>query len=897
METKNGSTGAGGALARLLALCAAVVAGGSLRAVNIDVGRQLFVDDHLVETTSLRRVWHHPVKHAGNPVMKPETPWEVNAGANATVRPNGGGMWWDAREGVFKLWYEGGWLHTVCHATSRDGLKWERPKLDVIDGTNIVLPTNNPAYRPDSWTVVKDPDAQDPSQLYKLMLHRPWTRERFVPDGVCATSPDGIHWRTLYPLPPSGDRSSMYFDPFRERWVFSLRDNWGDRRRNRSFFETADFAAAPEWYLESATDEGNWAGKMTCEPWLEASTNDLVTARESDFRQCQLYNFDAVAYESVMLGLFEIHQGPENNRCELEGRPKITEIKFGFSRDGKNFVRSDYTAAIASEGWGSGKWDAGYVQPLANACVVMGDELWFYYGAFAGEPARRNTKDRKFHWMVDSGMYANGAMGLARLRRDGFASYEGTGELLTKPLGFSGEYLFVNADAQGGALGVELVDNTGKVVEGFAAADSRLAAFDATKKRIVWKTRDRLDVSKFTGHRLRFTLENAALYSFWVAMDPSGASNGYLAGGGPGYDGLRDVPKSGRPVVAPRISVPDAAHAHADRRHEGIPSLAVSPKGTMWATWYGGKTPWEDENNYLVLSKSTDGGKTWREALICDPDGVGPRRAFDPELWLSPDGKLRWTWTDRVGPVSALADNDQLWMATLDPETGDVVEPPRVIANGVMMNKPTVLKDGTWILPIAHWRAKTSACCYASTDGGKTFVLRGGVSLPQANRLYDEHTILEKRDGTLKCYVRTANGPHNALWESDSADGGRTWSKPRPTKAGNLSSRTFVAKLRDGRWLMVKHGGFGKVYASRKNLTALVSDDEGETWWGGLLLDGRDGCSYPDGQQLADGTVAVVSDFSRVSAREISFVRFDPDDVTAGRVQVRRQVISQGRAR
>ena len=444
-----------------------------LVAINVDLGRQLFVDDALVATTTLTRVWHHPVKHAGNPVMRPETPWEVNAGGNATVRPNGGGMWWDAAEGVFKLWYEGGWLHTVCHATSKDGLNWERPKLDVVDGTNIVLPTNNPAWRPDSWTVVKDPDARDPEVLYKLMLHRPWASEEFVPDGVCATSADGIRWRMRHPLPPSGDRSSLFYDPFRGTWMFSLRDNWGDRRRNRSLFMTDDFSVAPEWYLERASAEGSWGGKLAIEPWLEASSNDLVTAKETDFRRCQLYNFDAVAYESVMLGLFEIHQGPENGACERAGMPKITEIKFGFSRDGKTFVRGDYAAAIASEGWDSGKWDAGYVQPLANACVVMGDELWFYYGAFAGEPKRKSTKDRTYDWTVDNGMYANGAMGLAKLRRDGFASYEGTGELVTKPLFFSGDWLFVNADAKAGSVAVELLDAKGVPVEGFAAADRR----------------------------------------------------------------------------------------------------------------------------------------------------------------------------------------------------------------------------------------------------------------------------------------------------------------------------------------------------------------------------------------------------------------------------------------
>ena len=865
----------------------ALSAFGAEKARNIDVGRQLFVDDALVSTTTLKRVWHHPVKYEGNPVMKPETPWELNAGGNATVRPNGGGLWWDAKEQVFKLWYEGGWLHTVCYATSKDGLHFERPKLDVVEGTNIVLPTNNPACRPDSWSVVKDPNPPRPGEQYKLLLHRPYAGPSTVPEGVCAVSDDGIHWRFVYPLPASGDRSSLYYNPFWDEWVYSIRSTWknpGEKRgrRNRCIYTQSDFLKIPtDWYWRN--------NDYSPRRWLQADEAldpvDPSVADPKKFPKAQLYNFDAVAYESVLLGLFEIHLGPENDDCEKAGLPKITDVKFGFSRGGNDFKRFDSAAAIASERWGSDKWDLGYVQPLANGCVIMGDELWFYYGAFRGEPKRGNTKERKRHWTVDNGMYANGAMGLAKLRRDGFASMEGTGELLTVPLQFSGEYLFVNADAHAGAIAAELVDKDGRVVEGYAAADSRVASVDATKKRLVWKTHDRLNVRKWDGHRLRFRLENAALYSFWVSMTPNGESNGYLAGGGPGYDGLKDVPKNVRAAVAPKIHAPDAQHRHADRRHEGIPSIAVSAKGTMWATWYGGPTPYEDENNYLILSKSTDGGKTWTEFLVCDPDQKGPRRVFDPELWIAPDGKLRWTWTDKLGPCPALPDFDQLWMATLDADSGEILESPRMIAKGVMMNKPTVLRDGTWILPVAHWRAHFSAACYASTDGGRTFEYRGGV--PVRRHSFDEHTILEKRDGTLKCYIRSSG-----LSESESRDGGRTWSDPVPSRAGNCDSRTFVMNLRDGRWLMVKHDGYSKI-VGRERLTALVSEDDGETWWGGLLLDPRTGCSYPDGQQLADGSVVVVNDIDRTGRREISFVRFDPNDVIPGAPLPERQIISQ----
>ena len=93
----------------------------------------------------------------------------------------------------------------------------------------------------------------------------------------------------------------------------------------------------------------------------------------------------------------------------------------------------------------------------------------------------------------------------------------------------------------------------------------------------------------------------------------------------------------------------------------------------------------ENHLNYCVLATSADDGRSWKEVLIADPDGAGLKRSFDPEVWIAPDGKLRWTWTDRCGPVQADAAFDQLWMATLDPETGDVLEAPRRIASGVSM--------------------------------------------------------------------------------------------------------------------------------------------------------------------------------------------------------------------
>lgn len=44
--------------------------------VPIDIGRQLFVDDFLIDETTLKRVFHLPEYQPDNPVLKPDQPWE-----------------------------------------------------------------------------------------------------------------------------------------------------------------------------------------------------------------------------------------------------------------------------------------------------------------------------------------------------------------------------------------------------------------------------------------------------------------------------------------------------------------------------------------------------------------------------------------------------------------------------------------------------------------------------------------------------------------------------------------------------------------------------------------------------------------------------------------------------
>ncbi|WP_158633724.1 exo-alpha-sialidase [Tautonia sociabilis] len=341
------------------------------------------------------------------------------------------------------------------------------------------------------------------------------------------------------------------------------------------------------------------------------------------------------------------------------------------------------------------------------------------------------------------------------------------------------------------------------------------------------------------------------------------------------------IPANRRPASLrpPRVLTdPGPEYAGSTRRFQGIPSLARSPGGRLWATWYGGPTPGEDQNNYVILATSGDDGRSWSgERVVIDPDGDGPVRAFDPQLWLDPDGRLWAFWAQTIGHSASVGG---VWaIVTDDPDAEHPSwSPPRRLTDGVMMGKPTVLSSGEWCLPASTWRETDhSARIVVSTDAGETWQVRGGCNVPREDRAFDEHLIVERRDGSLWMLARTRYG----IGESSSTDRGRSWTELAPTSIAHPSARFFLRRLASGNLLLVKHGPLDQ-QTGRSHLTAYLSDDDGRSWSGGLLLDDRTGVSYPDGVQADDGSILIIYDYSRVRDREILMARFTEDDILQG---------------
>jgi len=332
------------------------------------------------------------------------------------------------------------------------------------------------------------------------------------------------------------------------------------------------------------------------------------------------------------------------------------------------------------------------------------------------------------------------------------------------------------------------------------------------------------------------------------------------------------------PAPPRHVGPPLAEQAATNRAFAGIPSLAVAPRGRLWATWYAGVTPGEDLNNYVVLSTSADDGATWQEVLTVDPDGGGPVRAFDPELWVSPDGRLFFFWAQ----MEKGRRDTELGVWCIETAAPDDPRPdwspPRRIGDGVMMCKPIVLSSGEWVLPISRWKEHDeSAQCVVSIDAGVTWRRRGGCNVPADARNYDEHMFVERKDGSLWLLVRTTYG----IGQSLSTDRGTTWPELKPSTIPHATSRFFISRLASGNLLLVKHGPLD-ARTGRSHLTAFVSRDDGATWGGGLLLDERAGVSYPDGQQTPDGRIRIVYDYNRVTDRTILMATFREEDVAAG---------------
>ncbi len=146
------------------------------------------------------------------------------------------------------------------------------------------------------------------------------------------------------------------------------------------------------------------------------------------------------------------------------------------------------------------------------------------------------------------------------------------------------------------------------------------------------------------------------------------------------------------------------------------------------------------------------------------------------------------------------------------------------------------LRTGALLAPASredgYWR------CFAdrSEDGGRTW--RRGEDVPCAiprkeGRGVIQPTLWQSADETVHMLMRSSEG---AVYKSDSADGGRTWTPARRTPLPNNNSGVDLARLADGR-LALAYNPVAVNWGPRSPLALALSYDDGESWSGPCVLE------------------------------------------------------------
>ena len=333
-----------------------------------------------------------------------------------------------------------------------------------------------------------------------------------------------------------------------------------------------------------------------------------------------------------------------------------------------------------------------------------------------------------------------------------------------------------------------------------------------------------------------------------------------------------------------------AEYLDGGRPWQGMASMAKDNKsGRLWANWYSGGTG-EGPLNYVPIYTSDDDGATWKGPIaVIDPQAENVR-AFDPNIWTDPDGRMWVIWTQSYYRFDGRAGVWVMYTDNPEDEYPTWSEPYR-IANGVGICDPLVLEKpvgdlpaGTWLMPAAVWQ-RTAASeidetmasenhpnCYVSYDKGLTWQYYSSVMETQAARTFDENMIVQNSDGTLTMYIRTDAG----IERSESSDG-KNWTSSVFAGITETSARFWIGKLEDGVLLAVYNA------VGRGHMTAALSYDDGATWPEKIVLQ-TPYSIYPDIHIDDKGTIYIIHCENPYNDMEILMSRITKEDIKAGRI-------------
>ena len=488
--------------------------------IPISAERQLFIDDAMVEARfNVVRVMHRPTKTA-EPVLTGDRPWE-----NWTIYLFGSpSIHFDQATGLYRMWYTSCDVpvdhYFINYATSKDGVNWTKPILGIEDfkgskENNIV---NQGRVFWINSTVILDERETNPDRRYKSLSwdfatasgpeivppghYRPSGGAEYKkgrPLGVSvAFSRDGLHW-TPYAGNPvlknTGDTHSVL--------------GWDDKHQKYVGYFRPSYAASGGIRVIGFSTSDDFINWTPPEIILKPDTEDPI----SD----EFYDMPVVKYQGKYIGfLWMYHNSPHPALVRSpaldneKGSQQTLDTQLTYSHDGKQFIRVGDRQPFLPIG-SPGAWDQGWA--TVSDMIIRDQEIWLYYSGWGA----RHNNDQEQMGKIVNGRRIMAAIGLAKLRLDGFVSLragEGEGIVqLRQVLLRDQKYLRINADASEGRLDVELLDEQLVPIPGFTRADFETWRQNFVSKAISW--RGQRDLSSLQGRavRVRIHMQNTDLYS------------------------------------------------------------------------------------------------------------------------------------------------------------------------------------------------------------------------------------------------------------------------------------------------------------------------------------------------------------------------------------------------
>jgi len=197
------------------------------------------------------------------------------------------------------------------------------------------------------------------------------------------------------------------------------------------------------------------------------------------------------------------HRRMRSQRALREGTA-VTDGMFMTSRDRQHFH----------------VWEESFVRP-----GLWHQDGWFYGDNYQAlglleTPSDRDDRIPELSLYLSEGSHKTTPTRLRRhtIRLDGFASAASPlrgGEVLTRPLCFTGQKLLINyATGAAGSVRVEVQDEEGKPIQGYAVDDADEMFGDSLEQPVLWRGGTDVGCLESKPVRLRFVLADADLYSF-----------------------------------------------------------------------------------------------------------------------------------------------------------------------------------------------------------------------------------------------------------------------------------------------------------------------------------------------------------------------------------------------